>query len=88
MEANQNVIGCILKARVGLVQLPGRLRGQLAQLIAVCYMGKSPKNQVGSHLYLLYLRPFPTNRPLPQQAWIWAGCARLARKLDLTWIGL
>jgi hypothetical protein len=33
------------------VQLTGGLRSQLAQLVSVLYVGKSPKNQVGSHFF-------------------------------------
>jgi hypothetical protein len=46
MEANENVICRILQTGVRLMQLAGRLGGQLAQLIPVRYVGKRPKNQI------------------------------------------
>ena len=70
MKADQNVISCVLKARIGLVQFAGRLRGQLAQLIAVRNMGKSPKDQIGSHgsISFIFGRFQPT--VVWQQAWL------------------
>jgi hypothetical protein len=49
VETNQNIIGRILKTGARLMELTSRLRCQLAQLIAVLNMGKSPKDQIGTH---------------------------------------
>jgi hypothetical protein len=69
MKAEQNFVGGVLKTSIWLVQLASRLRGQLAQLITVRYMGKSPKNQIGSHKLSPYLRPIPPTVVWQQQAW-------------------
>ena len=46
MKTSEDFVGRILQACVGLVQLAGRLRSELTQLVAVFHMGKRPKNQV------------------------------------------
>jgi len=44
METDQNIVGRILKTRIGLVQLTGGLGGQLTKLIPILDVGKRPKN--------------------------------------------
>ena len=46
IEADQNFIRGVLQPGVRLVQLAGRLGGQLAKLVPVLHMGKRPKNQI------------------------------------------
>jgi hypothetical protein len=62
MKADENVVRRILQAGVGLVQLASRLRCQLTQLVPVRYMGKSPKNQIGSHFVSPSILPTVSNQ--------------------------
>jgi hypothetical protein len=46
LEAVQNLVRGVLQAGVRLVELTGRLGGELAELVTVVYVGKGSKNQV------------------------------------------
>ena len=46
LEAVENFIGRVLKTGVGLVQLTGRLRGELAELVAVCHVCECSEDQI------------------------------------------
>jgi len=46
LEAVENFVSGVLQAGIGLVQLAGRLGGQLAEFVAVCDVGESSKNEV------------------------------------------
>ena len=46
LEAIQHLIGSVLKTSVRLMQLAGRLRGELAELVAVVHVSEGSKNQV------------------------------------------
>src|ERR1700738_3110282 len=43
-ETHQDLVGGVLEARIGLVQLAGGLAGQLAKLIPVGHMRECPEN--------------------------------------------
>jgi hypothetical protein len=49
LKAVQHLIGGVLEAGVGLVQLTGCLASQLAQLVAIGDMRESSKNQIRTH---------------------------------------
>jgi hypothetical protein len=55
MEADQNVIRRVLKTSVRLVKLTSSLGSQLAKLVPVFNMGKSPKDQIRTHIFILLL---------------------------------
>jgi hypothetical protein len=48
-ETGKNFIGCILQPGVGLVQLPGRLARQLAELVTIGHVRECPVNQIRTH---------------------------------------
>jgi len=48
-ETGKNFIGRILQPGVGLVQLPGRLARQLAELVTVGHVRECPINQIRTH---------------------------------------
>ena len=49
MEAEKDVVGGVLEARVGFVELASRFGGELAELIAIFKVGQCPKDQVRAH---------------------------------------
>jgi hypothetical protein len=46
LEPVEDIIGRVLQTGVGLVQLAGRLRGELTQLVAVRHVRESSKNKI------------------------------------------
>jgi hypothetical protein len=46
LETVENLIGGVLEAGVGLMQLAGRFGGELAELIAVGDVGQCSKNEI------------------------------------------
>jgi len=46
LEAIKNLVGGVLQASVGLVELPGRLGGELAELVAIRDVSESSKNKI------------------------------------------
>jgi hypothetical protein len=46
LEPVEDLVRCVLEARVGLVQLAGRLGGELAELVTVGDVGESSKNKI------------------------------------------
>jgi hypothetical protein len=49
MEANQNFVRGVLETGIRLMKLPGSLRGQLTELIAIRNVGECPIDQIGTH---------------------------------------
>jgi hypothetical protein len=49
VKPDKHFIRGVLQAGVGLVELPGGLRGQLTELVAIRNVGKSPIYQIGTH---------------------------------------
>ena len=49
MEADEDLIRCVLQPCIRLVQLPGSLARQLAELVAIGHVRECPKNQIRTH---------------------------------------
>lgn len=45
-EAVEHFVGGVLEARVGLVELAGRLGGELTQLVAIIHVREGSKNKI------------------------------------------
>jgi hypothetical protein len=59
MKAMQNIVGRILKPGGGLVQHPGCLACQLAELVAIGHMRECPEYQIRTHFKVSFFSNLP-----------------------------